>query len=97
VYFAKKTSHLLLKNSEEIDSNLSSMLKAASEKSLNKLSLHMRFDETNEAYYHIGQLFCLSVAAYMAILNQNKLLEKSNENEDIDVQPYRALGALPAV
>ncbi|KAF5300630.1 hypothetical protein FQA39_LY11091 [Lamprigera yunnana] len=79
--FGVKTTHLLVNNCGTMDLDLNKMLKTASAKSFDKLSLHMKLNTTNQAYFHIGQLFCPSVAASMTNLNQNTILP---QNELID-------------
>ncbi|CAH1115212.1 unnamed protein product [Psylliodes chrysocephalus] len=55
------------------------MLNTAAQKSLDKLSSHMRFNPTNDdySYLHIGKLFCPSAAAAVTTssLDTNSTLE----------------------
>ncbi|CAH1115285.1 unnamed protein product [Psylliodes chrysocephalus] len=52
------------------------MLKTAAQKSLDKLSSHMRSNPTNDSYLHIGKLFYPSAAAVAtSSLDTNSTLE----------------------
>lgn len=75
--FGEKTKSILSNGNCEIDQEHSIMLKTAAQKGLDKLSAHMKSNPTNEAYQHIGKLFCPSVAAAVptSSMNTNLILE----------------------
>lgn len=75
--FGDKTKSILLDENGEFHQEHSIMLKTAAQKSLDKLSSHMRSNPTNDSYLHIGKLFCPSVAAAVTTssLDTNSTLE----------------------
>lgn len=62
-----------------------------SEKPFNKLTFHLRFNASNQTYFHIGELLFPSVASSKSTLNQNTLLESFSKIPFLRALPQNEL------